>query len=139
MPKTLTAALAAAAIAAGALPSLTQAAPIGGQLLAQRIYNGEFRGYTRTFRGFENQIWRFLPDGRIHAVADAQKMVFNSRNYRQEWQDVGVWRVDGARVCVDFHGVNRNLNGCYVVDVRYGKHIRLVGPYVWEGTLEPRE
>ncbi|MCW5772230.1 MAG: hypothetical protein KIT16_11385 [Rhodospirillaceae bacterium] len=139
MKKILAPAVLAVALAAGAAISPSYAAPIGGPLLMQRIANGEFRGYTRTLRGFENQIWRFLPDGRVHAIAEAQKMLFNSRNFRQEWQDFGSWRVEGDRVCVAFPGPNRDLNGCYAVDVRFGKHVRLVGPYVWEGTLEPRE
>ncbi|HEY7611285.1 MAG TPA: hypothetical protein VIF14_18810 [Alphaproteobacteria bacterium] len=125
--------------AALALPAAAQALPLAGPQLVQSIRNGEFRGYTRTSRGFENQIWHFLPDGRIRAVAESRKTVWPTQDYRQEWQDIGAWRIEGDRVCVAFQGLNRNLNGCYAVDVRQGKHIRLVGPYVWEGTLEGYE
>lgn len=130
------------ALLAGAaliLPEAAQALPLAGPQLLQSIRNGEFRGYTRTNRGFENQIWHFLPDGRIRAVAESRKMVWPGHDYRQEWQDIGAWRVEGDRVCVAFQGPNQNLNGCYLVDARQGKHIRLVGPYVWEGTLEAYE
>jgi hypothetical protein len=56
-----------------------------------------------------------------------------------EWQDIGSWRIEGDRLCVGFQGVNQNLTGCYAIDAGYGKNIRLVGPYLWEGTLEPYE
>jgi hypothetical protein len=125
--------------AASIVPAAAQALPLAGPQLAQRVHNGEFRGYTRTIRGFENQIWRFLPGGRVHAVADSRKEVWPDHEDYREWQDVGGWRVEGDRVCVFFEGVNRNLNGCYAVEVRRGKNIRLIGPYVWEGTLEPHE
>jgi len=126
------AALAAMAPAASALP-------LTGPQLAARINNGEFRGYTLTSRGFENQIWHFLPDGRVRAVADARKTIFRREDYHQQWQDIGAWRVEGDRVCIAFQGLNQNLNGCYAVDAGQSKHVRLVGPYVWEGTLEAYE
>lgn len=132
----------AAVFAGTALAAMAPAAsalPLTGPLLAARVYNGEFRGYTLTSRGFENQIWHFLPDGRVRAVADAQKLVSRRENYRQEWQDIGAWRVEGDRVCVAFQGLNRNLNGCYSVNSGPRKHVRLVGPYVWDGTLEAYE
>jgi hypothetical protein len=130
-------------VAASALALIAPAAhaiPLGGPQLMQRIHNGEFRGYATTGRGFENQIWHFMPDGRIRAVADSQKIVSRrSENYRQEWQDIGAWRVEGDRVCVAFSGLNQNLSGCYAVDAGRRYNVRLVGPYVWEGTLEAYE
>jgi hypothetical protein len=125
--------------AAAMLPAASQALPLAGPQLVQRIDNGEFRGYTQTSRGFENQIWHFLPDGRIRAVADSRRMTWPSRDEYLQWQDVGAWRVEGDRVCVSFAGLNRNLAGCYVVDSGPGKAVRLVGPYVWQGTLERYE
>ena len=122
-----------------AMAPAASAFPLTGPQLAQRIHNGEFRGYTRTSRGFENQIWHFLPDGRVRAVADARKTVFRREDYHQEWQDIGGWRVEGDRVCVAFQGPNRNLNGCYAVNAGPRKQVRLVGPYVWDGTLESYE
>lgn len=126
------AALAAVAPSAHALP-------LSGPQLAARVYNGEFRGSTLTSRGFENQIWHFLPDGRVRAVADSRKAVYPDEDYHLEWQDIGAWRVEGDRVCVAFQGLNQNLNGCYVVDAGAYKQVRLIGPYVWNGTLETYE
>jgi hypothetical protein len=133
--------LALSALLAGAIALPDAAAiafPLGGHQLAQRIQNGEFRGYTRTNRGLENQIWHFLPDGRIRAVADARVLRWGREDY-QQWQDAGAWRVDGGQVCVAFQGPNRTLDGCYVVDAGAGKEVRLVGPYTWQGTLEPHD
>jgi hypothetical protein len=139
MRKSLTSVLFGAAMAIGAVPTVAGAAPLAGQMLAQRVFNAEFRGATRTSRGFENQIWQFLPGGRVHAVGDSRRQVWNGQDFHQEWQDDGTWHVAGDRLCVAFETVNHNLNACYIVDVRYGRHVRLVGPHVWEGTLEPRE
>jgi hypothetical protein len=137
MRKSVFIALAAGAIAA--VPAAASAFPLGGPQLAQRIQNGEFRGYTRTNRGLENQIWHFLPDGRIRAVADARILRWPGQDDYMQWQDAGSWRVEGGRVCVAFQGPNRTLDGCYVVDSGAGKQVRLVGPYVWQGTLEAYE
>ena len=115
------------------------AIPLIGQQLSARIVNAEFRGYTRTNRGFENQIWHFLPDGRIRAVADSRRLVWRDRDDHREWQDIGAWRLEGDRVCVSFAGPNRTIAGCYVVDAGPGKQVRLVGPSVWDGTLESYE
>jgi hypothetical protein len=119
-------------------PAAAEALPLGGPALVQRVMNAEFRGYTRTSRGFENQIWHFLPDGRIRAVGDARTLRWGREDHL-EWQDIGSWRVEGDRLCVGFRGVNQNLAGCYAIDVGFGKNIRLVGPYLWEGTLERYE
>jgi len=127
------------AAAAAGLPAAAKALPLGGPELQQRIVNGEFRGYTRTNRGFENQIWHFLPDGRIRAVADARILRKPGFDDYLEWQDAGQWHLTGSQVCVSFVGPNRNLDGCYAIDARGGKHVRLVGPYAWEGTLEPHD
>jgi hypothetical protein len=137
MRKTVSIALFAAALAA--LPEAAAAFPLAGQQLAERIYNGEFRGYARTNRGFENQIWHFLPDGRIRAVADSRRQLWQGREDHREWQDIGAWRVEGDRVCVSFAGPNHTVAGCYVVDAGPGKQVRLVGPYLWQGTLEAYE
>ncbi|MGH7006634.1 MAG: hypothetical protein ACREIP_22025 [Alphaproteobacteria bacterium] len=125
-------------VLAAGIAAPANALPLAGPHLAARIVNAEFRGYTNTGRGFENQIWHFLPDGRIRAVADSQRLL-RRELYRQEWQDIGAWRLEANRVCVAFEGPNRNLNGCYAVDARSRKQVRLVGPYVWEGTLESYE
>jgi hypothetical protein len=135
MRKSALIALIATAIA---LPAVAEAFPLGGPALTQRIQNGEFRGYTRTNRGLENQIWHFLPDGRIRAVADARVLRWGREDY-QQWQDAGAWRVDGAHICVAFQGPNRTLDGCYAVDAGPGKQVRLVGPYTWQGTLEAHD
>jgi hypothetical protein len=119
--------------------SVADALPLVGPQLTARLVNGEFRGYTQTQRGFENQIWHFLPDGRIRAVADARRQVWRNRDDYLQWQDIGAWRVEGDRVCVTFDGLNRTLAGCYSVDAGYGIQVRLVGPYVWQGTLGPHE
>jgi hypothetical protein len=133
-------ALAAGAIAAtAAVPSAASAFPLGGPQLAQRIHNGEFRGYTRTNRGLENQIWHFLPDGRIRATADARTLRWGGREDYLQWQDAGVWRVELGQICVAFQGPNRNLDGCYAVDAGPGKQVRFTGPYSWQGTLEPHD
>jgi hypothetical protein len=131
----VSAVLAAASLAALA-PTL-HAAPLFGPQLAARVVNGEFRGYTHTQRGFENQIWHFLPDGRIRAVAESSRLIAHHGHYQQQWQDAGAWRLEGDRVCVSFQGLNYNLNGCYAIDAGPGKNVRLVGgPYAWQGTLE---
>jgi hypothetical protein len=135
MRNTLPALLAAAAATALVLPPAA-AAPLFGQQLAARIVNGEFRGYTHTQRGFENQIWHFLPDGRVRAVAESSRVIPLNGHLHQQWQDAGVWRVEGDRICVGFDGLNRNLNGCYAIDAGPGKQVRLAGPYMWQGTLE---
>ena len=134
-----TALVALIAAAAAALPVAAAALPLAGSQLLQRIHNGEFRGYTRTYRGFENQIWHFLPDGRIRAVADARILRRHFGDEHLEWQDAGAWRIEGSSICVTFIGPNRNLAGCYTVDAGPGKQVRLVGPYLWEGTLEAYE
>ena len=131
-------ALVALLAATVALPATAGAFPLAGPQLVQRINNGEFRGYTRTNRGFENQIWHFLPDGRIRAVADARVLRWG-REENLQWQDAGAWRVEGASICVSFVGPNRNLDGCYAVDAGPGKQVRLTGPYSWQGTLEASE
>ena len=134
MPRLTTTVLLAGLAAGVAVPAA--AAPLMGAQLTQRIVNAEFRGYTTTTRGFENQIWHFLPDGRIRAVGESQKIVSRRENYRQDWQDIGAWRVEGDRVCVVFQGMNSNVSGCYAVDAGFRRDVRLVGPYVWQGTLE---
>ncbi len=131
------AATAVALVLAIAAPAV--AAPLLGPQLAARIGNAEFRGYATTSRGFENQIWHFLPDGRVRAVAESRKLVAKRDDYRQEWQDIGAWRLTGTQVCVDFQGPNRNLNGCYGVEAGPRNQARLVGPVVWQGTLEAYE
>lgn len=129
-----------AVVAAASLPALAaapQAAPLFGAQLAQRTVNAEFRGYTHTQRGFENQIWHFLPDGRVRAVAESSRLISLHGHHREEWQDAGSWRLEGDRICISFQGLNRDLNGCYAVDAGPGKNVRLVGgPYSWQGTLE---
>ena len=134
-------ALLSAALAGGALAAAPSASamPLSGAQLAQRIVNAEFRGYTNTMRGFENHIWHFLPDGRIRAVADSQKIIVRRENYRQEWQDIGAWRIEGDRVCVTFQGPNQGVSGCYTVEAGGRRQVRMVGPYVWQGTLEAYE
>jgi hypothetical protein len=124
------------AAASATSTGLAYALPIVGLQLTQRVSNSEFRGSTSTMRGFENQIWHFLPDGRVRAVAEARKIVWSDTEYRQEWRDDGAWRIVGDRVCVQFHGPNQDVAGCYTVDAREGIHVRLIGPYIWEGTLE---
>jgi hypothetical protein len=133
--------LLSAALAGGALMAATPASamPLSGPQLTQRIVNAEFRGYTNTMRGFENHIWHFLPDGRVRAVADSQRLAPRRENYRQEWQDIGSWRVEGDRVCVAFQGANQSVSGCYAVEAGWRRQVRLVGPYVWQGTLEAYE
>jgi hypothetical protein len=128
--------LAAASLAA--LPPALHAAPLFGAQLAQRIVNAEFRGYTHTRRGFENQIWHFLPDGRIRAVAESSRIISLHGHHHEQWQDIGAWRLAGDRLCVSFQGLNHDINGCYAIDAGPGKNVRLVGgPYSWQGTLEP--
>ncbi len=132
-------ALFAVAISAAAPAATAQAYPLGDAQLAQRVYNGEFRGYTRTIRGFENQIWYFRPDGYIRAVADSRVERWRNRDEHLEWQDSGTWRVAGGQICVSFVGPNRNLDGCYAVVAGPGNQVRLLGPYTWDGTLEPHD
>ena len=138
MRKAVLIALSAAGVAAASPAALAQAYPLGAAQLAQRVYNGEFRGYTRTFRGFENQIWSFRPDGSVRAVADSRIERWPDRDEHLEWQDSGTWRVTGDQVCVSFVGPNHNLDGCYTIVAGPGKQVRLLGPYTWEGTLEPQ-
>lgn len=135
-----TAFIAFLAVAGAALPVAgAHAFPLGGPQLQQRIYNGEFRGYTLTSRGFENQIWHFRPDGYVRAVADARVTRWRNMDENLQWQDIGTWRVAGGQVCVSFQGPNRTLDGCYAVTAGAGKQVRLVGPYTWQGTLEAHE
>lgn len=120
-----------------AVAPAADAAPLFGPQLAARVVNGEFRGYTHTRRGFENQIWHFLPDGRIRAVAESSRIVPLHGHDHQQWQDVGAWRLESDRVCVSFQGLNLDINGCYAIDAGPGRNVRLVGgPYSWQGTLE---
>lgn len=139
MRKIASLALIAATAAAVSPAAVAQAFPLGGPQLLQRIHNGEFRGYTRTSRGFENQIWHFRPDGYIRAVADARVLRWPSHDENLQWQDIGTWRLTAGQVCVSFQGPNRNLDGCYAVTAGPGKQVRLTGPYTWDGTLEPHE
>lgn len=137
MRQTVSIALVAAAALVPA--AAAQAFPLGGPQLAQRVHNGEFRGYAHTSRGFENQIWHFRPDGYIRAVADARVLRRQNTDENLQWQDIGTWRIAAGQVCVSFQGPNRNLDGCYAVTAGPGKEVRLIGRYSWQGTLEPHD
>ncbi|MCW5772229.1 MAG: hypothetical protein KIT16_11380, partial [Rhodospirillaceae bacterium] len=83
----------------------------------------------------ESHIWRFAPDGRVTAIAVVRRAPGNFTS-QQEFGDIGIWRIEGDRLCVDWAGANREFSGCYAVDGQGGSHVRLVGPARWEGTLE---
>lgn len=113
------------------------AAPLAGAQIQARSAGGEFRGDTFTFRGFESHIWRFAPDGSASAVAVARRTSGGpmSGSTMVEFGDIGRWRVEGDRLCVEWAGPNRQFSGCYGVDAQQGDHVRIVGPARWEGTL----
>lgn len=113
-----------------------RAEPLAGVQIQARAAGGEFRGDTRSMRGFESHIWRFAPDGSASAIAIARRSVSNFGSSSTEFGDVGRWRIAGDQLCVDWAGPNRQFSGCYGVEAQQGNHVRLVGPTRWEGTLE---
>jgi hypothetical protein len=115
--------------------SVASADPLVGPALQAGVIGAEFRGYSSSYKGFENHIWRFQPDGRVTAV-------YNIR-YDLGWfphqidgSGVGSWAIEGDRVCIRWDAGMRRAGGCYSIDVRHGHYIRMIGPEVWEGTLQ---
>jgi hypothetical protein len=125
-----------AILAAAALPAaLAAAAPLSGPALQASIAGAEFRGYTYRKSGFENHIWRFLPDGRVLAVYNI-RYDLGHFPHQIDGQGTGAWTIQGDAVCIQWDANMRRPGGCYAIDVRFGHHIRLVGPEIWEGTLQ---
>jgi hypothetical protein len=124
----------AAALAVAPLVS-AGAEPLPGGEIHARGAGGEFRGYGTTPRNTsEDVIWRLAPDGSVASIS-----LFRRRSGRggqfEEYRDIGVWRVEGDRLCVEFRGAHSYFSGCYAVDGEGGDHVRLVGPLLLRGTL----
>jgi hypothetical protein len=119
--------------ALGAVPAA--AAQLMGPALHAGIAGAEFRGYTYTGRGFENHIWRFAPDGRVTAVYNVR---FDVSKFPHQYDGAGfgTWAVEGDRVCIRWEPGMRLPGGCYAIDQRQGSQVRLIGPEVWDGTLQ---
>jgi hypothetical protein len=128
-------ALAAAAVLAAVPFGAGHAAPMsGGEILARSV-GGEFRGYGTTRRNpLEDMIWRLHPDGSVTSISVIRRRAAMAGQF-EEYRDIGRWRVEGNRLCVEFGAVHRDLSGCYTVDGRGGDHVRLSGPLQLEGTL----
>jgi hypothetical protein len=108
------------------------AAPLPPAALAQLVPGGEFRGFFNRGANFENHIWRFAPDGSVRAVYTIDR--HNSfGNYREEGADIGRWRLQGDRVCIEWARILPPA--CYVVDAGPPPNVRLIGPPVLEGTF----
>jgi len=133
MPKVM---LAAAALFASLPFADAMAAPLGGAEIRARSTGGEFRGYGSTNRSrLEDMIWKLRPDGSVSGISQIRRGGRDSGQFI-EYSDIGAWRVEGNRLCVQFGSVNNHLNGCYTVDsAGGGDHVRLVGPVALEGTL----
>jgi hypothetical protein len=128
-------ALAAVTLMAAAPLAAASAAPIGGEEIRARSAGGEFRGYGSTRRNaLEDVIWRFRPDGSVISTSQIRRRSAMGSQF-EEYADTGGWRVEGNRLCVDFHTVHRDLSGCYSVDGVGGDHVRLIGPVLLQGTL----
>ena len=112
-----------------------RAEPLAGAQIYARAAGGEFRGDTRTLRGFESHIWRLNPDGQARSVAVVKRAISAFGSAPVEFSDVGMWRIEGNFLCVQWQGENVRFNGCYAVDLQQGDHVRLIGPSNWEGTL----
>jgi hypothetical protein len=124
-------------VLAAALVPVTPAAaePLGGPALQASIVGAEFRGYTSSGSGFENHIWRFMPDGRVTAVYNIRYDI-GRFPHQIDGLGAGWWTIEGDRVCIRWDPGMRRPGGCYGIDVRHGIHVRLIGPEIWEGTLQ---
>jgi hypothetical protein len=118
-----------------AAPLAARSEPLSGNQLLALAPGSEFRGYIQTQRGFENHIWRFAPDGRVTAVATLSRNP-GGLGWSQEFGDAGSWRIEGARLCVQWQAQLGVFNGCYSVDATSGSdQVRLIGPATWQGTF----
>ncbi len=141
MPKItpLTIFVALAAPTAGA--TAVTGAPPAGDALRTMTAGGEFRGFTRTLRGFEDHIWRFSPDGRVSAsyTVRADK---GMSNFHFDGGASGSWSIEGDRMCVRWSARYHPASGCYAivvlanVSVIQGHYVRLIGPGAFEGTVQ---
>jgi hypothetical protein len=114
---------------------LAFAAPLMGPALSASIAGAEFRGYSSSYKGFENHIWRFLPDGRVTAVYNIRFDLAPFQN-QVDGSGSGSWAIEGDRLCIRWEVGMRRPGGCYSIDVQRGYYVRLVGPEIWEGTLQ---
>jgi hypothetical protein len=124
-------------VAAGAFASMgpAHAEPFSSAQLQAVAPGGEFRGFITANRGFENHIWRFALNGTVTAIANLNRATGNLGPI-QEIGDVGTWRIEGNRLCVEWQGLNRQYSGCYTVDgSAVSSQVRLTGPATWQGTL----
>jgi hypothetical protein len=112
------------------------AAPMGGEEIRARSTGGEFRGYGSTPRyHLEDFIVRLRPDGTAFSISLLRRRTSQNSGNFEEYRDIGSWRVEGNRLCLQFGPVHGYLSGCYGVDGIGGDHVRLTGPLNLEGTL----
>ena len=131
--------LSIAVAAALALAADASAAPLATAELQARVAGGEFRGSGSTRRGpLEEMIWRLNADGTATSISQVRRRVggpFAGADEVLEFKDMGSWRIDAGRLCIEFRGVQRDLTGCYTVDAGPGSQVNLVGPVTLRGTL----
>ena len=140
MPKIarLTLFVALAALTAGS--TAVTAAPSVGDALRMMAAGGEFRGFTRTLRGFEDHIWRFSPDGRVLATYTV-RVDRGKRDFHFEGGAPGSWSIVGDRMCIRWNARYNPASGCYTivvlenVSVMQGHYVRLIGLEALEGTV----
>jgi hypothetical protein len=123
-------------VALAALPLFSaRAEPLSDAQIRALAAGGEFRGYAHSQRrGFENHIWRFSPDGRVTATANAVRSL-GGMDHGQDYGDTGTWRVEAGRLCLQWQGANVPFSGCYTVDATPGgNQVRLIGPTTWQGS-----
>jgi hypothetical protein len=94
----------------------------------------EFRGFTFTW-GLEDHIWRLGSDGRATMIYTLRRGLSERNGSMEEGGDTGTWSRQNGQLCVTWQQ-RRDISGCYTVVPMFGIHVRLVGRYVFEGTIE---
>lgn len=136
-------AIAATALAL-AVAAVAAAAPLVGPALRAAVSGSVFRGMANTFRGFENHIWRFAPDGRVAAVYNIRRNATTrgGGGFQYEGSATGTWSIQGDQLCIQWEPGYYTTSGCYrvVIDEKVsvldGYYVRLIGGESWEGTLQ---
>ncbi len=95
----------------------------------------EFRGEVPGRRGFEDHVWKFAANGSVRGVT-IQRMGGGLGGTSFDVSDSGSWRLEGARLCIEWTAAFRSHSGCYEILTEQGARVRLTGPAALRGTLE---
>jgi hypothetical protein len=130
-------AIVAATIFAAAAPAAAE--PMPSAQVAALTAGGEFefRGFAQTRAGFENHVWRFSRDGRVRSESAMGRLALGGMGEQFGLRAAGTWRRQGDQLCLAWEPSARRFDGCYTVLAGRGRMVNLVGPQVFEGTLEP--